>query len=137
MSLKLEIPGLLRHALGLRDLGYICVPLGIAGRHLDLPRMGYEALHLKNRNKKLKELAFSAVAFHFCQHPPDLATIERWFTDKPLNLGILGGFRDLVILDFDDPSCFHRWQRRFGGLVRRTPAAKASRGCHVYLRCQR
>jgi hypothetical protein len=136
MNVKFEDNELLRHALALRDLGFICVPLGAAGRHLDLPRMGYEPVHLKNRTKSLKELAFTAIAFHLCQHSPDAATIRRWFDGEPSNLGILSGYRDLVILDFDREDCFERWQRRFGHLVRSTPVAKASRGYHVYLRCR-
>ncbi len=136
MDLKAEQKGLLQHALELRELGFICVPLGTAGRHLDLRRMGYEPVHLKDRTKKLKELVFTAIAYHLCQQPPDRATIHRWFAGGALNLGIVSGYRDLVVLDFDQPSCFERWKRKYGDLIRSTPVAQAFRGHHVYLRCQ-
>ncbi|MFZ1005718.1 MAG: bifunctional DNA primase/polymerase [Candidatus Sulfotelmatobacter sp.] len=135
MILTVHCRGLLLHALELHDLGFICVPLGRSGRHLDIRQMGYEPVHLKNRTKKLKELAFSSIAFHLCQQPPDAAAIEQWFANGASNLGILGGYRDLLVLDFDRPACFQRWQQRFGDLIRKTPVARALRGHHVYLRC--
>ena len=137
MNLKVENKDRLRHALELRDLGFICVPLCASGRHLDLRQMGYEPVHLKNRTEKLKELAFSAIAFHLCQQPPDTAMIKRWFTNDTSTLGIVGGYRDLLILDFDRQSRFERWRQHFGELIRTTPVAKAFRGYHVYLRCRR
>ena len=136
MNLKVESNSPLRQALELGELGYICVPLGQSGRHLDLRQMGYEPVHLQNRTKKLKELAFSAIAFHLCQQPPDAATIQRWFANDASNLGIVGGYRDLVVLDFDQLACFQRWRQRFGDLIHTTPVAKAFRGYHVYLRCR-
>jgi hypothetical protein len=136
MNLTVESNGLLRHALELRDLGFICVPLRESGKHLDLWQMGYEPVHLKNRMKSLKELAFTAIAFHLSQQPPDAATIQGWFADDASNLGILGGYRDLLVLDFDQQSCFQRWRRQFGDLIRTTPVAKTFRGYHVYLRCR-
>jgi hypothetical protein len=126
---------LLKRALELQELGFICVPLGQSGRHLDLRQMGYDPVHLRNRTKKLKELAFSSIAFHLCQQPPDAETIQQWFTGGASNLGIVCGYRDLVVLDFDRSRCFDRWQRSFGDLVRATPVVQSFRGYHLYFRC--
>lgn len=134
---QVENLDLVRHALELRERGFLCVPLRESGKHLDLRQMGYQPVHLLNRKKSLKELAFTSIAFHLCQEPPSAKKLEHWFANDASNLGIVGGFRDLLVLDFDRLACFEQWRQKFGDLVDCTPVTKTVNGFHVYLRCQR
>jgi hypothetical protein len=133
-ELPLQSDDLSSYALRLRERGFLCVPLRKAGKHLDLCQMGYEPLHLRSRRKNLKELAFSGIAFHLSQCPPDAAAVRRWFTRAESNIGILGGYADLIILDFDQGHYFQKWKRRHATMITTTPVAKTPKGFHVYLR---
>lgn len=85
---------IIKHALRLRQRGVVPLPLREGGKHLDLSQMGYEPVHLSNKKKLLKELAFRGIAFHLSQRPPDQSTVEGWFSSEKVNIGILGGFGD-------------------------------------------
>jgi hypothetical protein len=122
------------YALKLLSHGFLCVPLSRRGRHLDLETIGYAPLHLQTRQKKLKELCFNSVAFHLSQHPPPPETIKSWFNGFEGNIGIIGGYMNLMILDFDKTSAFQRWQSENHNLVSSTPVAKSPHGFHVYLK---
>ncbi|HEX7653666.1 MAG TPA: bifunctional DNA primase/polymerase [Verrucomicrobiae bacterium] len=114
--------------------GLVCLPLRQNGRHLDLDRMGYTPLHLTTRQKRLKELCFSSITFQLAQRAPSLADFQNWFSDFSGNIGIVGGYQNLMILDFDVPQVFVHWQRRYAGLVAATPVVRSPHGFHVYLR---
>lgn len=122
------------YALRLLDRGYICLPLRAGGKHLDLAAMGYDPLHLRTLRKDLKELAFTAIAFHLAQKPPGSGDIARWFRDFDGNVGILGGYSNLMILDFDDDAGCRAWLADHKEIANGTPIAKSPIGFHVYLR---
>lgn len=124
---------LLDYALRLFDRGMICLPLSPGGKHLDLAVMGYDPLHKRARRKNLKELAFTGITFHLSQKPPSRETVAGWFTGFSGNVGILGGYKNLLILDFDDEPGFERWSKGHDALIRSTPVAKSPSGFHVYL----
>ena len=126
----------LDHALRLRSRGYICLPLSKGGRHLDFEAIGFEPLHLRSRTKDLKELAFRSVAYHYAQQPPDAATIRSWFESHGGNIGIVGGFNELVILDFDAPAIFESWRAEHVELCASTPLEQSPHGFHVFIRCR-
>ncbi|RWB78678.1 MAG: bifunctional DNA primase/polymerase [Mesorhizobium sp.] len=122
------------YALRLLGRGYICLPLRAGGKHLDLAAMGYDPLHLRALRKDLKELAFNSITFHLAQKPPDGSDIARWFGGFAGNVGILGGFSNLMILDFDDAAGYRAWQADHKAIANSTPIAKSPSGFHVYLR---
>lgn len=122
------------YALELLSRGFLCAPVCPGGRHLDLERMGYAPLHLQTRQKRLKELCFNSVLFHFSQHPPSTDTIRMWFDGFEGNIGIIGGYQGLVILDFDHPAVYHRWKEEHEELVSSTPVTKSPHGFHVYFK---
>lgn len=122
------------YAVRLLAKGYICLPLRAGGKHLDLAAMEYDPLHLRNQRKDLKELAFCSIAFQLSQKPPTSDDIERWFRNFSGNVGILGGFSNLLVLDFDDAAAYRSWVRRHGAIAGRTPMARSPNGFHVYLR---
>jgi len=122
------------YALKLLSCGYVCVPLSRGGRHLDLATMGYAPLHLETHQKKLKELCFNSVAFQFSQQPPSAEIVRRWFTGFDGNIGIIGGYLNLMVLDFDSLSVYQKWRRANQKLVAATPVAQSPNGFHVYLK---
>ncbi|GLS39122.1 hypothetical protein GCM10010869_47190 [Mesorhizobium tianshanense] len=122
------------YAARLLARGYVCLPLRAGGKHLDLEAMGYDPLHLQTCRKDLKELAFCSIAFQLSQKPPTGEDIERWFHDFAGNVGILGGFSNLLILDFDKAAAYRGWFSLHGEIADRTPVARSPNGFHVYLR---
>lgn len=124
----------MEYAIQLLAKGYICVPLCAGSKHLDLQAMEYNPLHLQARRKDLKELAFRSIAFHLSQKPPTSDDIRRWFREFGGNVGILGGFSNLLILDFDNAADYLNWAGKHEALLRRTPIARSPKGFHVYLR---
>lgn len=122
------------YAIELLSKGYICVPLREGGKHLDLEAMEYHPLHLKARRKDLKELAFRSIAFQLSQKPPTPEEIRRWFRDFAGNVGIIGGYGNLLILDFDDSADYRAWSGKHAHLSSCTPVAKSPNGFHIYLR---
>ncbi|UCI07737.1 bifunctional DNA primase/polymerase [Mesorhizobium sp. B1-1-8] len=122
------------YAVRLLERGYIGLPLRAGGKHLDLAAMGYEPLHFKTQRKDLKELAFTSIAFQLSQKPPTARDIERWFHGFSGNLGILGGYSNLMILDFDDGAAYGSWLKDHREVASGTPTARSPSGFHVYLR---
>jgi len=122
------------YALKLLAHGFLCVPLSRNGRHLDLQRIGYVPLHLQTRQKKLKELCFCSVAFQLSQQPPAAEIIRNWFTNFDGNIGIIGGYGGLLILDFDRPAIYQKWRNKYSELAATTPVAKSPHGHHVFLK---
>ncbi|TGQ06707.1 MULTISPECIES: bifunctional DNA primase/polymerase [unclassified Mesorhizobium] len=128
-------PGeLSEYAARLRERGYICLPLRAGGKHLDLAAMEYDPLHLRTLRKDLKELAFTSTTFQLAQRPPGSGDIARWFRGFAGNVGILGGFSNLMILDFDDDAGYRAWLADHKAIVSATPMARSPGGFHVYLR---
>jgi hypothetical protein len=129
------LPGeLSEYAARLLEHGYICLPLRAGGKHLDLAAMEYDPLHLRTLRKDLKELAFTSTTFQLAQRPPGSGDIARWFRGFAGNVGILGGFSDLMILDFDDEAGYRAWLADHKAIVNATPMARSPSGFHVYLR---
>jgi len=67
--------------------------------------------------------------------------LQRWFPSTLHNLGIVTGWQNLVVLDFDDLGTYLKWSlwvTRKGGFTRRavemTYMVQTSRGMHVYFR---
>jgi hypothetical protein len=130
----MQPPTQTHYAVRLLARGYICLPLRAGGKHLDLAAMDYDPLHLQSQRKDLKELAFCSIAFQLSQKPPTSDDIERWFRNFSGNVGILAGFSNLLILDFDDAAAYRDWLSAHKDIASRTPMAKSPNGFHVYLR---
>lgn len=122
------------HALQLLKQGFVCLPLRPGGKHLDLAAMGIEPLHHHTMGKKLKEVMFSGITLAFSLKPPSPDEIAQWFGEFHGNIGILTGHNNLIVLDFDCPAAFYRWQKSQAALIERTPVARTPHGFHVYLR---
>lgn len=132
----MTIDTLLKTALDLNRQGFIPLPLRRGSKHLDIERMGYQPLHFQTKRHKLKEMAFDAICFQFSQKPPNKSTIENWFKNFHGNIGILGGYDGLVILDFDNEKVFRLWHQTYEDRLEHVPVAISPRGYHVFLRCR-
>jgi len=126
---------LIDHALALHDRGYACVPLFPGRKELDLAAMDMDPVHLVTRRKRLMRTAFDGVAFHVSQRPPDTADLRKWFANGNRNIGIVGGYGNLVVLDFDKPRAFEAWRQRHEALCSTTPVEQSPGGTHVFLKC--
>jgi hypothetical protein len=132
----MTIDRLLKDALDLHDQGFIPLPLRQYSKHLDIERMGYQPLHFQTKRNKLKEMAFDGICFQFSQKPPTKNTIKTWFKNFQGNIGILGGYDGLVILDFDSENVFRLWHKCYEDRLGGVPVAKSPEGYHVFLRCK-
>lgn len=72
--------------------------------------------------------------------PPD-TELQRWFLTGKRNYGVVTGWRNLVVIDFDDLSAYLSWcvwATRQGGYTARilsgTYQVRTARGMHVYVR---
>ncbi len=124
----------LDYVLGLHERGLLCVPVVKGGRHLAFEAMGRQLCGLHKRNKSLRELAITGTLFGLAQQPPAAETLVRWFEHHDGNIGIVGGYRDLLILDFDHPDLFEQVKRRNHTLFESTPIERTPNGYHVYLK---
>ncbi|MBN8995848.1 MAG: bifunctional DNA primase/polymerase [Rhizobiales bacterium] len=122
------------YAARLLERGMVGVPLLDGGKHLDLPAMGYDAVHREAMLKKLKELAFAGICFQLAQKPPSIDELGSWFRASGANIGIVGGVRNLLVLDFDHIGHFETWRNGHETLLRSTPIARTPSGFHVFLR---
>lgn len=68
---------------------------------------------------------------------PDKDRIKIWFKSKFTNIAILTGWRNLVIIDFDNQSIWELWkswiQFEMPELLHNTYRVKTRRGEHIYL----
>ena len=71
---------------------------------------------------------------------PDWLTVSAWFNQR-LNYGVVAGWQNLVVLDFDDIQEYNHWMfwaMKTGGSARYVAEnafrVSTSRGAHVYIR---
>lgn len=112
----------------------IPLPLRRNSKHLDIEAMGFQPLHFVTRRKRLKELAFDSVCYCLSQKPPSLDSIIEWFHDFKGNIGILGGYENLVVLDFDKIDFYEKWRAQHSEKLKETLTVRSPKGFHVYLR---
>lgn len=69
---------------------------------------------------------------------PTNTELSRWFSGPFHNLGVVVGWRNLVVIDFDNDTEYARWQlwiakRPIYRWIRQTLQVKTARGVHVYV----
>ena len=70
----------------------------------------------------------------FTRRLPTDDEINTWFASGTRNLAIVSGYRQLLILDFDDAASYERWYAKYGSLADKTCIQKSPRGFHVLFR---
>lgn len=78
----------------------------------------------------------------YTERLPEDSELQRWFGGEPMNIGVVAGWENLVIIDFDEMEVFRKWQKwayKFSPVSRlimeRTRMHTTSRGVHVFVRC--
>ena len=73
------------------------------------------------------------------ESPPSIEAVKAWFS-RPCNLGVITGWRNLVVVDFDHREAYDAWIvwcRAEGGIAAdiaaRTYRVVSARGMHMYL----
>lgn len=74
----------------------------------------------------------------FQDQAPGSAQVNSWFS-RPMNLGVVTGYNNLTVIDFDSFTEYARWlawiiQSPLYSLIRRAFAVRSRRGVHVYFR---
>lgn len=68
---------------------------------------------------------------------PESDKLKVWFRSRFVNIAIITGWQNLVIIDFDDPSIWQLWQpwidSKMPELLKSTYRVKTRRGQHIYL----
>lgn len=71
---------------------------------------------------------------------PTLETLRAWFASGQINYGIISGWRDLVVIDFDDAQEYTRWlfwarnNPVSANVANHAYRVRTARGVHVYVR---
>lgn len=121
-------------AAGLLRAGMIAIPLCANSKQIAYRAMGLPPYHVFVRRKRFMNLAFQSLAFYLALRPPGERRIRDWFSGHEGNIGVITGYRGLIVLDFDDAAAYGKWAARHGDALK-TPAARSPTGYHVYLRC--
>lgn len=79
----------------------------------------------------------------YTERLPEQAELGRWFASDLVNIGIVTGWKNLTIIDFDDMDVFmswYIWADNKGGMARKvsrgTRIHKSARGAHVFVMCE-
>lgn len=74
---------------------------------------------------------------------PTEAELNAWFASDIVNIGVVAGWKNLTIIDFDDMDVFlnwYQWADRRGGkareVARKSRIHKSARGAHVFVLCE-
>ncbi len=104
-----------------------------------------------NQAKMWKKLGIATIPIRFRDKRPELKSwqefqkrlptdteLSKWFSGPFHNLGVVVGWRNLVVIDFDNDTEYARWQlwiakRPIYRWIRQTLQVKTARGVHVYV----
>jgi hypothetical protein len=133
----MALDSLVEYAEEMFDHGLLCIPVTTGGRHIDFSALQLSAPHLTTRSSRLKEMVFTATLYGFTTGRVSRDSLKTWFSGHDGNVGVVCGYRDVVVLDFDRAHVFERFRNEHQPLLSATPIAKSPHGFHVYLRCSR
>lgn len=98
-----------------KKLGIACIPIRYRDKRPALPEWGYYQSIL-----------------------PSDTELLQWFSKPFINIAIITGWRNLVIIDFDSDTEYERWllwiaRRQIYRFIRQTLIVRSARGYHVYI----
>lgn len=96
-------------------------------------KLGIATIPIRYKDKRPKLKSWQ----EFQTRLPTDTELSRWFSGPFHNLGIVVGWRNLVVIDFDNDTEYAKWQlwiarRPVYRFVRQTLQVKTARGVHVY-----
>ncbi len=78
----------------------------------------------------------------YTERLPESNEIDFWYASELSNIGIVTGWQDLTIIDFDDMAVFYKWAKwadKAKGTARRVLSMSrihlSARGVHIFVRC--
>lgn len=78
----------------------------------------------------------------YTERLPEANEIDSWYASSLSNIGIVTGWQDLTIIDFDDMAVFYKWAKwadKAKGTARRVLSMSrmhlSARGVHIFVRC--
>lgn len=116
------------------EAGFVPLPLLPGKKHIDVEATGRKAHHFRTRSKQMKNLVFASLTTSLADFPPSKEEVERWFQSSDFNIGLIGGFGNLAILDFDVMRSYERFSAQNEALALVSPTAQTPNGMHVYVR---
>ena len=112
-------------AIKYRDHGFSVIPCGARDKFPD-----FEALRASRNLDRRGRPTWRALQ----QRLPSDDEINSWFGSEDRNLGLVTGFGELLILDFDAEGAFESWSHKFPELAAGTSVQRSARGHHVLFR---
>jgi len=91
---------------------------------------GFATIPIRWRDKRPDSRLLPEFSWEFYKdHLPTTQELTRWFPGKLHNLGLIMGWKNLVVVDFDNMDAYRIW-RQFENI--QTYEVKTARGMHVY-----
>jgi len=128
-----------QYALSLLRRGIISCPVLPGMKYIDFAAMGCPPDNRINEEKQLRKLSHTSTAVFLSARGVGEKEVAEWFdaAGHRSNIGIVSGYENLVILDFDDDGSFRYFERQNTILVNSTPVEKTPNGYHVYVRSRK
>jgi hypothetical protein len=110
-------------------------------------KSGFSLIPIRYKDKRPSGKLLSQVSGFktwktYTERQPNEAELNHWFNNRKSNLGIVTGFNDLAVLDFDTMSQYCKWlkwmfrnkREDLAEIFVRSLFVSTSRGRHVYIR---
>jgi hypothetical protein len=95
---------------------------------------GFATIPIRWRDKRPDSKLLPEFSWEFYKdHLPTTQELIRWFPGKLHNLGLVMGWNNLVVIDFDNMAAYETW-RQVEQI--QTYEVKTARGMHVYFKIQ-
>lgn len=113
-----------------------CAKLGQA---LEFLKSGIAVIPLRHRGKEPESAMMGGTWEKYRTALPTEYDVTRWLYSNWQNYGVVAGWHDLVIIDFDDRDAYEMWRGWFDLLNKHTQVypmpyiVKTARGAHVYI----
>jgi len=95
--------------------------------------LGIAVIPLHHRNKKPDTSLIGGTWEQYCAQSNTEYELISWLSSGWLNYGVVCGWNNLVVIDFDSKEYFDVWSMCFADIADRAFKVITSRGCHVYV----
>lgn len=99
-------------------------------------KMGISVIPLSHRSKEPKDSLTGGTWNQFFTTSNTEYQLSSWFGSGWLNYGVVCGWNNLVVIDFDKLEYFAIWALHVGNFADSCFKVLTSRGCHVYVRTE-
>ncbi len=119
-------------ALKFLDMGIGVIPISHRQKKPDGRRL-IRTGDLETRTSRMGKEYIAGTWEHFKDHLPNRDKVVKWFDSDRPGLGIITGWRNLVVIDFDNMPVYRVWELfEKSANLPPTYKVKTNRGVHVY-----